>query len=60
MQISNCSKSEVHRFDEVNNIQLVDKLHQAGKIHNLYQVCGVFGCVYGSMGLCLQFSSIMV
>ena len=26
-------------------IQLVGKLHQAGRIHNLHQVCGVFGCV---------------
>ena len=25
-------------------IQLVGKSHQAGKIHNLHQVCGVFGC----------------
>ena len=26
-------------------IQLVGNLHQAGKIHNLRQICGVFGCV---------------
>ncbi len=26
-------------------IQLVGKLHRAGKIHNLHQVCGVLGCV---------------
>ena len=26
-------------------LQLVDKLQQAGKIYNLQQVCGVFGCV---------------
>ncbi len=26
-------------------IQLVGKLHQAGKIQNLHQVCGVFGCL---------------
>ena len=26
-------------------IQLVDNLHQADKIHNLHQVCEVFGCV---------------
>ncbi len=25
-------------------IQLVGNLHQAGKIHSLHQVCGVFGC----------------
>ena len=28
-------------------VQLVGKLHQAGKIHNLlHQVCRVFGCVF--------------
>ncbi len=27
-------------------IQPVVNLHQAGKIHNLHQVCGVFGCVW--------------
>ncbi len=27
-------------------MQLVGKLHQAGKIHHLHQVYGVFGCVY--------------
>ena len=26
-------------------MQLVDKLQQAGKIHNLQQDCGVSGCV---------------
>ena len=26
-------------------LQLVDKLQEAGKIDNLPQVCGVFGCV---------------
>ena len=26
-------------------LQLFDKLQQAGKIDNLQQVCGVFGCV---------------
>ena len=26
-------------------LQLVDNLHQAGKIHNLQQVCIVSGCV---------------
>ena len=26
-------------------LQLVDKLQQVGKIDNLQQVCGVFGCV---------------
>ena len=25
-------------------LQLVDNLHQAGKIHNLQRVCGVSGC----------------
>ena len=30
-------------------IQLVDKLHQAGKMHNLHQVCGIFGCVVVSI-----------
>ena len=25
--------------------EIVDKLQQAGKIDNLQQVCGVFGCV---------------
>ena len=25
-------------------IQLVGNLHQASKIHNLHQVCGIFGC----------------
>ena len=33
---------ELTRFLEV-----VDKLQQAGKIDNLQQVCGVFGCVEG-------------
>ena len=27
-------------------IQLVGKLHQAGRIPNLHHVCGVFGCVH--------------
>ena len=27
-------------------LQLVSKLPQAGKIDNLQQACGVFGCVY--------------
>ena len=26
-------------------LQLVDNLQQAGKIHNLKQVCGISGCV---------------
>ena len=26
-------------------LQLVDKLQQAGKIDNLQQACGIFGCV---------------
>ena len=26
-------------------LQLVDNLQQAGKIHNLQQICGVSGCV---------------
>ncbi len=30
-------------------IQLVDKLHQAGKMHNLHQVCGIFDCVVVSI-----------
>ena len=29
-----------------NLLQLVDKQHQAGKVDNLRQVCGVFDCVY--------------
>ncbi len=61
LQISSCSKSDVHRLDDLMQldevsflitvmkstglIQLVGNLHQAGKIHNLHQVCGVFGCV---------------
>ena len=28
-----------------NVLELVDKLQQGGKIDNLQQVCGVFGCV---------------
>ncbi len=49
LQISSCSKSNVHRLDaidEVNRLDtLVGKLHQAGRIHNLHQVCG-FLAVY--------------
>ena len=26
-------------------LQLVDKLQEAGKVDNLQQVCGVFGCM---------------
>ncbi len=38
--------TDLMQLDDVNRlgIQLVGKLHQAGKIHNLHQVCGVFGC----------------
>ena len=28
-------------------LQLDNNLHEAGKIHNLQQVCGISGCVYG-------------
>ena len=48
LQISSCSKSDVHRCNLMKStglIQLVGKLHQAGKIYNLHQVCGVFCCV---------------
>ncbi len=34
------------QLDDVNRLdELVGNLHQAGKIHNLHQVCGVSGCV---------------
>ena len=38
---------DLMQFDEVNRLDTTCffKLHQAGKIHNLHQVCGVFGCV---------------
>ena len=42
-------------------VQLVGKLHQAVKIHNLHQVCGVFGCVsqnYGNTVGRLQFADL--
>ena len=53
LQISSCNKSDLHRRTCCNFVnltdllQLVDKLQQAGKIHNLQQVCGVSGCVIG-------------
>jgi hypothetical protein len=49
LQISSCNKSDVQQawynlvlweFDTI-----VGNVHQAGKIHNLHQVSGVFGCV---------------
>ena len=46
---STCSKSaDLMQLDEDNRLitQLVGNLHEAGKIHNLHQVCGVFGCVF--------------
>ena len=36
-----------------NLLQLVDKLQQSGKIDNLQQVGGVFGCVAGEMSQAL-------
>ena len=34
------------QLDDVNRLAaMVDKLHQAGKIHILQQACGVSGCV---------------
>ncbi len=51
LQISSCSESDVHRLDDAtwwsqqawyNRWQIAS----AGKIYNLHQVCGVFGCVY--------------
>ena len=30
---------------QLDEIDMIDKLQQAGKIDNLQQVCGVFGCV---------------
>ncbi len=41
--------TDVHRCNLMKStglIQLVGRLHQAGKIHNLRQVCRVFGCVF--------------
>ena len=32
-------------MSEISGNELVDKLQQAGKIDNLQQVCGIFGCV---------------
>ena len=43
MQMTICSRA---RLDEV--YKLVNKLQQAGKIYNLQQFCGVFGCVAAS------------
>ena len=43
LQISSCSKSNVHKSTGL--IQLVGNLHQAGRIHNLHQVCGVYAFV---------------
>ena len=41
--------TDLMQLDEVNrlgtNCSQADSLHQAGKIHNLHQVCGVSGCV---------------
>ena len=50
LHISSCSKSDVHRLDaiwrgQIGLIQLVGKFHETGKIHNVHQVCGAFGCV---------------
>ena len=30
---------------QLDEIDMIDKLQQAGKIDNLQQVCSVFGCV---------------
>ena len=40
-----CSQTWCNLMKSTGLIQIVGKLHQAGKIHNLHQVCGVFGCV---------------
>ncbi len=48
LQISCCTTSDVHRCTLMKStglIQLVANLHQAGKIHNLHQVCGVWAVV---------------
>ena len=37
-------------------LRLVDKLQQVGKIHNLQQVCRIFGCVVLGKMHCLLFS----
>ncbi len=38
--------TDLMQLDEVNRLDTTcDNLHQAGKIHNLHQVCGVSGCV---------------
>ena len=50
LQISSCNKSDFHRLAATwwnwqACCNLLTNLHQAGKIHNLQQVCGVSGCV---------------
>ena len=45
LQQVGCSQTRCNLMKSTGLIQLVDNLHQAGKIHNLRQVCGVFGCV---------------
>ena len=51
LQISSCNKSDFHRLAATwwnwqACCNLLTNLQQAGKIHNLQQVCGVSGCVY--------------
>ncbi len=41
-----CSQTWCNLMKSTGLIQLVGNLHQAGKIHNLHQVCGGFGFVY--------------
>ena len=50
LQISSCNKSDFHRLTATwwnwqACCKLLTNLQQAGKIHNLQQVCGVSGCV---------------
>ena len=43
LQVTSLTLTDLLQLDEID--KLVDKLQQAGKIDNLQQVCGVFGCV---------------
>ena len=44
--MTSCSKPDFNRLATIDEIDIfVDKLQQAGKIDNLQQVYGLFGCV---------------
>ena len=45
VQMTRCNKPDFNRLATCNLIRWTTLLQQAGKIDNLQQVCGVFGCV---------------